>query len=359
MKNKIITVSFLVFILTFSIINLFLEDRDISIIERRKLTTFPTININTILNGSSVDEFEKYTLDQFPFRDTFLKVKTFVDYNLLKKLDSNNLFTYEDHIYKLDYPLKESEVYKFSEKLNTIYNTYLTSMNVYYSVIPDKNYFLDNEDYLKIDYDKMLSILDKEIENIKYINIIDPLNINDYYFTDLHWKQENLDKVVSILAKEMDFSYSNNFKIKNEYSPFYGAYYGNGFKGISYDKIIYLTNEAIENSVIYNYENKNNKEIYNTTKLGSLDSYDVFLDGATPYIEIYNKNSNTSKELIIFRDSFSSSLAPLLLEGYSKITLIDLRYMPTSSLENFIEFNNQDVLFLYNTSIINNSSMLK
>lgn len=59
------------------------------------------------------------------------------------------------------------------------------------------------------------------------------------------------------------------------------------------------------------------------------------------------------KELLLFRDSFGSSIAPLLLENYSKITLIDLRYLSKDILENYIEFENQDVLFLYSTLVLN------
>ena len=62
---------------------------------------------------------------------------------------------------------------------------------------------------------------------------------------------------------------------------------------------------------------------------------------------------------IIFRDSFASSLAPLLLEEYSKISLVDLRYMRLEDLGQFIEFKGQDVLFLYSTLLINNSNVLK
>lgn len=61
----------------------------------------------------------------------------------------------------------------------------------------------------------------------------------------------------------------------------------------------------------------------------------------------------------MFRDSFGSSLAPLFIEGYKKITLVDIRYMHPNMLEQFIEFNNQDVLFIYSTSVLNNSEMLK
>ena len=43
----------------------------------------------------------------------------------------------------------------------------------------------------------------------------------------------------------------------------------------------------------------------------------------------------------------------------NKITLIDTRYISPKILSQYIEFNDQDILFLYSTSIINNSYTLK
>jgi hypothetical protein len=68
-------------------------------------------------------------------------------------------------------------------------------------------------------------------------------------------------------------------------------------------------------------------------------------------------------KILLFRDSFGSSLAPLLLECYEKITLIDTRYVGYELLEQFVDFSDDDteidVLFIYSTEVINNSLLLK
>ena len=61
----------------------------------------------------------------------------------------------------------------------------------------------------------------------------------------------------------------------------------------------------------------------------------------------------------MFRDSFGSSLAPLLLEGYARVTLVDIRYISPALLDRFISFADQDVLFLYSTSVLNSSETIK
>ena len=99
--------------------------------------------------------------------------------------------------------------------------------------------------------------------------------------------------------------------------------------------------------------------IYNLNKINSLDKYDVYLSGATPMLTIENPDYNGTKELIVFRDSYGSSLIPLLVTGYSKVTVVDTRYISPKVLNQYIEFKDQDVLFMYSTLIINNSTTLK
>jgi len=76
-------------------------------------------------------------------------------------------------------------------------------------------------------------------------------------------------------------------------------------------------------------------------------------------LEITNPNVNNGKELVIFRDSFGSSLTPLLLDGYSKVTLVDIRYIASDLIGDYITFDDQDVLFVYSTSVLNSSAMFK
>ena len=89
------------------------------------------------------------------------------------------------------------------------------------------------------------------------------------------------------------------------------------------------------------------------------DPYEMFLSGPKSLMTIENPGAAAGKRLIIFRDSFGSSVAPLLIEGYGEITLVDIRYLSSDMLGNFIDFDNSDVLFLYSTLVLNNSVTLK
>lgn len=356
MKEKILSIGFVLIISCFFLLNIFIPDKELSYTERRKLTSFPKIDVKNIFNGNVFNSFEDYALDQFAFRENFRNLKSLIQFNILKKKDNNNIFIKDDAIYKLEYPLNEKKVNNFIQKINNLYENYLKDMNVYYSIIPDKNYYLDS-DYLKMDYDKLFDMVKSKVNNMKYIDITSSLTLDDYYRTDTHFKQDKIDKVVKKLSKEMGFSYTNEYKI-NSYEPFYGVYYGQAALKLKPDTINYLTNEYIDGAIVKDLDS-DLTSAYELDSLGEMDSYDVFLSGATPFITIDNPKAKTNKELVIFRDSFGSTLAPLLIEGYSKITLIDLRYMGTSYLKDLITFDNQDILIIYSTLVINNSETLK
>jgi hypothetical protein len=83
------------------------------------------------------------------------------------------------------------------------------------------------------------------------------------------------------------------------------------------------------------------------------------LRGPQPLIVIEN-DATPERVLYLFRDSFGSSLAPLLSGSYSRINVIDLRYIHLSLLDQFIEFTpGADVLFIYSSQIFNNPSILQ
>ncbi|MGN1301279.1 MAG: hypothetical protein ACI4U9_01970, partial [Clostridia bacterium] len=187
-KNIIITIGFVVILILVFIVNILVEDKKISVTERRKLASFPEISISKLLKGETTSKFENYAVDQFISRDTFRRIKAFYSTNIYKQKDNNNFFEKDGAIYKMDYPLNQGNIKKSTSKINEVYNTYLNGMNVYYAIIPDKNYYLENDDHLKFDYNIIKQIMNNELSNLKYIDIWDSLELEDYYKTDLHWR---------------------------------------------------------------------------------------------------------------------------------------------------------------------------
>ena len=79
----------------------------------------------------------------------------------------------------------------------------------------------------------------------------------------------------------------------------------------------------------------------------------MFLSGSKALITIENPGCDNDRELVLFRDSFGSSIAPLLAQAYHKVTLVDIRYIRPDVLDRFVDFDGVDVLFLYSTQVLN------
>ena len=351
MKNKIITILFIIIIFGFGFIGILLKDKTISTFERRKLASFPKVNKDLTEN------LDSYLLDQFAFRNEFINLNSIINRKVLNKIDNKDVYVIVDNIYEKNYPLNKEKVLKFTEKTNYIISKCKEKNRIYYSIIPDKSYFLDENKYLKIDYNQMYKLVNNNV-NAKYIDITNDLNIEDYYRTDIHWNQEKLQQVSKKIMENLGQKYKYEKYIEKEYNNFYGASYSKAGLKIEPDKLKYLYSNNFEKIEVKHLE-YGYKKVYDEEKLNGVDSYDVFLYGPSSYIEITNKNLNDNSTLIIFRDSFASSIVPLFIPYYNNIIVIDLRYIDFELVEEKIDLNNSDILFLYSTLIINNSDILK
>ena len=364
LRNYLTSACFVVILALLAAAHLLLPDRDSSVSERRPLEQFPTFSLQTVFNGSFGDDLEAYLLDQFPLRDHLRSLKAAWQFDVYHQSDNNGIYIVEDQVLKLDSTLKEDETAAFINNTNQVYEQYLQNMNVFFALIPDKNYFVADENgYPALDYAQMNCLLQSKLNpNISYLGMtpFEALDIHSYYRTDIHWKQEALQPVLNALGNEMDFRPSNLSNcIQTQYSPFYGSYYGQSALNISPDVLTTLSMPVIENCIVSAPELEVTKPVYDESDFSDMDGYNLFLGGPLGVVTVENPNGTTGKELIIFRDSFASSLAPLLMESYDKITLIDLRYLASINVSRFVEFTDQDILFLYSTTIVNNGKQLK
>ena len=353
MKNKILVTIFIGYICLFSILGILVPDKEFSSSERRKLSEFPKFKFEE----NWINKVDKYFLDHFVLRDKFRSLKAVYNYNVLNCLDNNGIYLKDNYIFKSNYPTNKSSINNFIEKISKLNSLLNKDNKVYMMIIPDKNYYLESDDFLQIDYNYIYNEVGKL--NFNFIEIRDVLKLEDYYETDTHWRQEKLDKVIKRMSKVMNFNYNNISYDKNVFNSFYGVYYGESALNRKPETLVYLTGNIFKGTYVKYLENSNLNTIYNEDKLTGMDAYDVFLDGASSFIEITNNQALTNKELVIFRDSFGSSLSPLLVNYYSKITLIDNRYITSDIFKQLITFTNQDVLFMYSTLLINESGSLK
>ena len=394
-RSRITIYGFVLCLVSMTVLMVISPKETVSRAERRRLAEKPKLTIKSLMDKSFMDDTENYLLDHFPFRDGLRRIKAYFAYDVLQQKENNDIYVADGHAAKLEYPLNEASIKRLAAKMKGLRQQYFPDQTVWYAIVPDKNYFLAEQNgFPSLDYEHMSSLLSQELgadsasdTAFRYMDITSDLTIDDYYHTDTHWRQERILAVARRVADTLGMGGSLSFAAdsqgalsENIIKDFYGVYYGQAALPMEPDNIVYLTSAVTDEARVWSLEENTQsgknagkvvlpdeegavwKAVYQTEKLEdgkSLDKYDMFVGGASSLQIIRSPKAATEKRIILFRDSYTSSLAPLLLEAYSEIVLIDLRYIDSARIGAYVDFAGADILFLYNTSIVNHSEMLK
>ena len=362
MHKKITAILVLTLWALLAALNWFSPAKEMSDAERRPLAQFPEVSLESVTGGKFMSVFTDYSLDQFPLRDSFRQIKSLFHYYILGQKDNNGIYLAGGSAVKQEYPLNRNSLAHALERFEHIYKRYLQDADVYMAIVPDKGYYLAEEaSQLAMDYKAMFDAFQQGMPWASHIDLTGTLSGADYYRTDTHWRQESLLEAAQALCEAMGAATPNgeDYTVTALDQPFYGVYYGQAALPMAPDTISLLESELLNNCTVYDYETGKTGSVYDLAKLEGKDLYEVFLSGSRSLLTVENPQATTDRELILFRDSFGSAIAPLLVQGYAKITLVDIRYIQPDLLERFVSFADKDVLFLYSTLVLNNSETIK
>ena len=327
--------------------------------ERRPLEQFPEVSGENLTSGQFMKDFADYAVDQFPLRDSFRTLNAYLTYYLLGQTDNNGIYLHDGYAAKMEYPLDETSVQNAVNRFTELYEMYLTGCDVRFALVPDKSYYLaEDAGVLSVDYESLYDRMEEELPWAEFIDLRNCLSIDSFYRTDTHWRQEQLLPAAGVIAERLGAALPE-FTRERIDRPFYGVYYGQAALPMEPDTMYYLTNDILENCTVTCHDNGTTAAVLDKTKLGSRDLYDVFLSGGAAVLEITNPAGTPGRELIVFRDSFGSSMVPLLVADYETVWVLDTRYVNPNLLGQFVEFDDQDVLFLYSVLILNSSGALR
>ena len=248
-------------------------------------------------------------------------------------------------------------------KFQQLYDSYLTGNDghIYLSVVPDKGSFTaPPEGYTPASAQETADTLLAQLDFVQYVDIAPGLTLEDYYRTDPHWRQECLVATAQTLAQAMDVPLAGDFQENAIDVPFYGAYAEKAGEPLVADTLRYLTGEVLDACTVYDYETDAQEPLYDLSAVETDTPYDLYLQGSRSLLRIDSPLSASDKTRVVFRDSFGSSLIPLLAESYRTIYAVDIRYLSSQMVGRFLSFDgSEDVLFLYSTMVLQNSRTMK
>lgn len=278
-------------------------------------------------------------------------------------------FMVGEGVYRLEKGLDEKSIDRAIGKFKTFAEDYCgEAERVFLALIPSKNGYLNAENghLNEAEFAILQSVYDKWGRN--FIDLSVCLTLEDYYRTDPHWRQERLGFVLRELGAALEFDtdtvldgdrvLSENWMEEVLTTEYIGVY-GDEVDGIPAEEMTVLHHPDMEGYIVRNGETGEEMPLYDTEKLSERDPYELFVGGPLSLVTIENPNAGNDRHLVVVRDSFGSALLPLLAQSYGKVTAVDIRYMMPAMVGNFVDFADADVLFLYSSTVLNNSITLK
>ncbi len=357
----VIILLFFLFLGGFGIAGILLPDKEVSDTERRNLAALPEYD-NEAGFSAYMGEMDGYLTDQFPLREAFRRVKAGFSAYILLQTDVNGYSVKNGSEFEQIYPTNRENHEKNAEIFASIAGKHYFDSKVYYSIVYDKGYYADKG--LGLDYDSLKACYGSAMDGLaEYVDLSDSLTLDDFYRADIHWKQDCLNEPLRRLSDAMGFArFSPNELTAVDLGDFRGVLYGQAALPVKRDRMVYLTGDALSGCTVRSLNDQmvwEDGSVYDTDAFReSADKYDLFLGGESAIIEITNPNAGSDRTLIVYRDSFGRSIAPLMAKSYSKIVLIDLRWINRSVydpvISNFAKgYANTDVLFLYSAQVLN------
>lgn len=372
-KGRIIffffNLSFFMIVLFMGIYSFIMPDLDFSEKENRVLAKAPEITVQGLVDGSFMRYFEEYLTDQFPLRDGAIYVKSYVD-RLLGKKEENGAYIGKDgFLFDSQTPYNKEKMSEIAQAVNAfakenpkINTGFLLSPNstcIYSEKLPEHLTFDSQQGSIADFY----AMLDEEIFTVDTVSALNNAKqeFQVFYRTDHHWTTRGAFSVFCELQEPLGFTAEKeDFEFFNVSNKFKGTL-GSRVTSVNYvDRVEICVPENSEGSFFIDFygEKEKSATFFYQDKLKSNNKYEVFLGGN------YSKLSITTtlegdRKLLVIKDSYANCLLPMLTPYYTKILVLDPRYM-TESVETVMQEDKfTDILFLYNANTLFDDSSLK
>lgn len=371
-KNKkyfrVLAIIFILFLNAFFLLGIIQHDTSFSENENRVLSKIPKLTIDNLSSGRFSKKFEKYCVDQFPFRENLVALKAKTDL-LIGKKEQNDVFIASDGylIETFTEPNNEAmyqkllAINKFTKKYPHINHTVMIVPNasdIYYDKLPKNAPVLNQKFFI----DRFYNDLEPSTTKINLYDSLKNYTENPvFYKTDHHWTSDGAYQAFLKFSAVLKLKTNSDYYEKHLVSDsFLGTLSSKvGYYDSSPDEIfVYLPKTANDEVVVsYIEEKTKSPSLYDTSKLEIKNKYELFLKGNHPLVKIKTTAKNT-KTLLVIKDSYANCFVPFLTPFFSNIVILDPRYYFEDIYE-LVEMENvTDILYLYNANTFFNDTFL-
>lgn len=354
---RIMAFSFIGAVLILAFASIIKPDVRFSEEENRILAKMPKLSKESLMDKGYMTGLESYTSDQFFLRDFWIKMKVQCDL-LLGKRELNGVYLGADK-YLMQAPASpdEKNVQANLDAMNRFAKKH-ENMKINAMIVPNAVYVM--EDYLPKgapvrDQGKDMKKLKKSLSGeIGFIDVTKTLqqHVNEgmYYKTDHHWTSRAALYSFKTAAEQLGIENPiTEYKAYMVDASFSGTLASRSGYHKAEDEIQVYAPEGVELQYLVSDSDDGKKRptVYDKSKLKEKDKYQVFFGGNHAMVDIMTTN-DTTRKLIVFKDSYANCFVPYLIPYYNEIVMIDPRYY-YENVETLIANKGiTEALFLYN-----------
>lgn len=332
------------------------KPRTYSETENRYLQQRPVFSFDAVADGSWQEDMADYMSDQMPFRDTWTAFQTKTQLALGKKDIGGIYIGKDDHYFEKLTDLDISRL-RYQSNLNAVLAAAQAYPQIPFSVmfipsagIIQKQFLPDHAELYNAEY--LYAMAQSTLRDAcTLVDCTTALKTHSeetiYYRTDHHWTTYGAWFGYQAWMESQGLV-PNAFEELNVHpisDSFYGTLYSKAPNPAIMPDTVEIRYETPQCTVTADGAEGT---LYAMDALNEKDHYEVFFGGNYGELNIRTQ-CQTEKSILIFKDSYANCLVPYLLEHYSDITMIDLRYTDGSWIERLNEQPDQ-VLFLYEIS---------
>lgn len=305
------------------------------------------------------DDLEKYLCDHLMGRETWVKVCNRIQM-MAGKQEINEVYTLDNQMVQAFKDYDQDNLNNAIGALN-IFAERHPDLQVSMMLAPTAQEFFTNElpSYAGLLSEK--AFIDEVYKSVEGITTIDCLSYlaghSDeyiYYRTDHHWTSYGAYCAYGAAAKTLGYGALglSSFNIETASSDFRGTLFSKTLDDtITPDVMTYyhpLSGERKVKMICKNgVETNTYDSLYVREFLEQKDKYSSFTGSNVPIVDITTDVDN-GKSLLIIKDSYAHSLVPFLANHYSRITMVDMRYIKTD-IGRFVKLQDYDqALIMYN-----------
>lgn len=333
--------------------------------ENRVLAKLPKFHMKDFLTGDYQEDLEQAVDDQTIGRDHFTALATYTERKLGYR-DIGGAYLGKEDTYLTKTTAEDIEMFRYLENLR--YVEYLSGQHpdqVSLMLVPSAGTMLQDKLPKYAPYYQAESLyhaadvvcattrlldLRKGLDLQKELLEHDKMDTSIYFRTDHHWTLPGAYQGYTAYASAQgrDPMGYQEFAPEVVSRSFYGTLYSKVLDQTVKPDVMYAATKIGETTSVV-CDGKEQKSIYQEEKLATKDKYAYFFGGNYAEVTIKTK-AEDGGELVIFKDSFANSMVPFMLQDYTEITMIDLRYYRKSVAELLEKHKDAEILVLYEMS---------